>query len=114
MDHDGLEQLVELDGERFFVSEDGRYWVKFDIHEVAASPARPTGLAYSLTLHGPNDERLVGFDNAHPVPPNRLGQPRDHTHIGDRVRIYCYTNARELLTDFWSAVYSMLQKRGIE
>jgi hypothetical protein len=34
---------------------------------VPASAEKPHGLDYSLTLHGPDGEWLVGFDNAHPV-----------------------------------------------
>jgi hypothetical protein len=30
------------------------------------SPVKPHGPDYSLTLHGLDGERLVGFDNAHP------------------------------------------------
>ena len=42
-------------------------WVRFVVTRVAVSPEKPHGLDYSLTLHGPDGERLVGFDNAHPV-----------------------------------------------
>jgi hypothetical protein len=34
---------------------------------VAVSEERPHGLDYSITLHGNENERLVGFDNAHAV-----------------------------------------------
>jgi hypothetical protein len=65
----GLDQLLDLNGEVLVISTDGKYWVKFEVHEVEVSVSKPHGLKYSLTLHGPGNKRLVGFDNAHPVPP---------------------------------------------
>jgi hypothetical protein len=44
------------------------------------SPEKPHGLDYSLTLHGPDGERLVGFDNTQPVARQKRGGPRDHRH----------------------------------
>jgi len=37
----------------------------------AAAARGPHGLKYSLTLHGPDGSRLIGFDNAHPVRESR-------------------------------------------
>jgi len=114
MEDRSLGQLVELDGEIFDVSNDGLYWVKFEVHEVEASSSRPHGLAYSLTLHGPNDQRLVGFDTAHPVRPKKRGDQQDHLHVGEHTRPYLYRTAGGLLEDFWATVESVLRKRGIE
>jgi hypothetical protein len=36
--------------------------VRFVVTRVAVSPEKPHGLDYSLTLHGPDGERLVGFN----------------------------------------------------
>lgn len=36
---------------------------------------RPHGLSYSLVLRAPDGERLVGYDNAHPV---RDGEALEH------------------------------------
>jgi len=36
----------------------------------------PHGLDYSLTLHGPDGERLVGFDNARPAARRKRGERR--------------------------------------
>jgi hypothetical protein len=33
----GLDRLLELDGEVLVLSEDGGYWVKFEVHEVEVS-----------------------------------------------------------------------------
>lgn len=46
----------------------GGYWLKFEITKVKASEEKPHGLDYSFTLHGPDNQRLIGFDNAHNVP----------------------------------------------
>lgn len=65
-DH-GLEFLLAFNG-RIHHLEKG-YWLKFDIMRVTATAERPHGLSYSFTLHAPDGTRLVGFDNAHDVPP---------------------------------------------
>jgi len=64
-DH-GLENLLALDGDAYVIHESG-YWVKFEVKCVRPSKERPHGIRYSLTLHGPNNGRLIGFDNAHAV-----------------------------------------------
>jgi hypothetical protein len=75
-----LNVLLDLDGQVLVVDPEGSHWVRFVVTRVPASPERPHGLDYSLTLHGPNGERLVGFDNAHPVKRQRRGEPQDHRH----------------------------------
>ena len=49
------------------VDPEGGHWVRFVVTQAPVSPEKPHGIDYSLTLHGPDGERLVGFDNAHPV-----------------------------------------------
>lgn len=68
-----LDALLDLDGQLLVVDERGEYWVEFKVRQVPATQERPHGLDYSLTLHGKNNERLVGFDNAHRV--RRTGGP---------------------------------------
>jgi Family of unknown function (DUF6516) len=85
---------------------------------VLVSEAKPHGLDYSLTLHGPDGARLVGFDNAHPVretagPGARRRIALDHKHRLRTVRAYEYKDAATLLEDFWKAVEAVLQERGI-
>src|SRR5690606_28441277 len=63
----GLEALLDLDGEAFVIDPAGQYWVYFRVRRVLRTPDKPHGLQYSMTLHGPEGKRLVGFDNAHPV-----------------------------------------------
>ena len=80
-----LDALLLLDGEIFFADADGRYFVKFSVKRVEPSAERPHGLSYSLTLHSASGDRLVGFDNAHPVssqrgPAGRKKRTYDHRH----------------------------------
>jgi predicted transcriptional regulator len=61
-----LENLLVLDGDVLFIDDQG-HWAKFEVRRVAASPERPQGIEYSLTLHDSSNQRLAGFDNAHAV-----------------------------------------------
>lgn len=45
-DH-GLDHLLDLDGEVMVISEDAQYWVKFEIHRVPMTAAKPHGVDYS-------------------------------------------------------------------
>jgi hypothetical protein len=63
--------LLDLDGQVLVVDPEGSYWVRFVVTLVPVSPERPHGIDYSLTLHGPDGSRLIGFDNAHPVLPRK-------------------------------------------
>jgi hypothetical protein len=80
---------------------------------VPVSPEKPHGLDYSLTLHGPECERLVGFDNAHPVEWQKRGDPQDHCHRLRSIRPYECRDAAALLADFWEAVDAVLRERGV-
>jgi hypothetical protein len=116
-DH-SLDTLLDLDGQVFVVDPDGKYWVKFTVTKVDASPEKPHGLDYSLTLHGEKGQRLVGFDNAHPVkknssPGGRKHIIQDHRHRRGSVMPYEYASAVKLLTDFWAEVDAVLKKKGI-
>jgi hypothetical protein len=107
-DH-GLDDLLLLDGEIFFADSAGKQLVKFVVKRVEPSAERPHGLSYSLTLHGPDGERLVGFDNAHPIaaqsgPGRRKKVEHDHRHRLKTVRPYEYRDAGTLLADFWEQV----------
>ncbi|NDJ12302.1 MAG: hypothetical protein EBY17_14080 [Acidobacteriia bacterium] len=113
-----LDTLLDLDGQVFIVDEAGEYWVKFRVRRIAVSPERPHGLDYSLTLHGKNNERLIGFDNAHGVrqsarPGGAGGVEYDHKHGLQSVRPYRYRDAAALLADFWTEVDQVLRERGV-
>jgi predicted transcriptional regulator len=72
-----LDVLFDLDGQVLVVDPEGGHWVRFVVTRVPVSHEKPHGMDYSLTLHGPDGERLVGFDNAHPVAKQRHGGPQD-------------------------------------
>lgn len=113
-----LDTLLELDGQILVVDTAGKHWVKFIVKKVNPSPERPHGLSYSLTLHDETGERLVGFDNAHPVsegssPRKRISKRHDHKHRIRTVKPYGYTDAAALLKDFWTEVDAVLKEKGI-
>ena len=111
----GLDTLLDLHGQTLFVYEAG-HWVKFIVYRTDVTAERPHGLSYSLTLHAPDGERLVGFDNAHSVrrrrgPGNRNHRERDHRHRLRTIRPYEYRDAVTLLEDFWNEVDGVLKER---
>jgi hypothetical protein len=137
-----LDALLELDGQVLVIDPETRHWVRFVVRRVPVREAKPHGLDCSLTLHGPDGERLIGFDNAHPVRgrsgpggkpgttfdhKHRLKTARrrsiegcistsstfDHKHRLKTVRPYKYKDGATLLTDFWSAVGAILREKGI-
>lgn len=108
-----LDVLLELDGQVLVVDPEGGHWVRFVVTRVPVSPEKPHGLDYSLTLHGPDGERLVGFDNAHPVARQKRGEPRDHRHRLRTIKAYDYRDAATLLGDFWTTVDAVLRERGV-
>ncbi len=108
-----LDVLLDLDGQVLVVDPEGGHWVRFVVTRVPASPEKPHGLDYSLTLHGPDGERLVGFDNAHPVGRQKRGGPQDHRHRLRTIGAYEYRDAATLLADFWETVDGVLRERGV-
>ena len=109
----GLHALLDLDGVVLFIDSDGLHWVKFTVNEVPASPEKPHGLDYSLTLHKADGIRIAGIDNAHPVGKQKRGEPQDHKHRLKSVSPYDYRDAATLLTDFWKLVDAVLTERGV-
>ena len=113
-----LDALLDLDGQVLVIDQENRFWVRFAVRRVPASGAKPHGLDYSLTLHGPDGERLMGFDNAHAVrsrsgPGGKPGSTFDHKHRLKVARPYKYKDVATLLADFWSAVDAVLRDKGI-
>ena len=87
---------------------------------MAESAEKPHGLDYSFTLHGPDNRRLVGFDNAHGVPATgsrfkRRPQAADHWHRTERDagRPYGFKDAETLIYDFFDEVERVLKEHGI-
>jgi hypothetical protein len=113
-DDPALELLLGSSGE-IFELEDG-YRVKIEARQVTPRPEIPHGIRYSLTLHDPQGERVIGFDNAHRprllrrtrFEPKRA--TRDHMHKPGIVMEYTYRSAAQLLEDFWSAVFLYMEK----
>jgi len=113
---DPLEQyLSDLDGRIFFL--DGGYFAKFVFHVVSTDDRKPHGFDYSLTLHDASGERVMGYDNAHPVKegsgPGKKSRSRrqfDHRHRGKRTTRYEYKDLATLLDDFWDEVDRIIEK----
>ena len=95
------------------VIDEGGYWVKFVVHLVPATADKPHRFDYALTLHGPDGERLVGFDNAHSVAGRGRGTAKDHKHRLRTVRPYDYADAAALLAAFWKEVESVMREMGV-
>jgi hypothetical protein len=110
-----LDVLLDLDEQVFVVDPEGGHWVRFVVTRVPVSPEKPHGIDYSITLHGADGERLVGFDNAHRVARQRRGEPQDHRHRHrlQNIRPYAYQDAATLLADFWTTVDAVLRERGV-
>lgn len=110
------EYLIDLDGQ---IMELGSgFWAKFSARRVPASSERPAGIDYSLCLFSPGDDRLLCYDNAHPVwegtgPGAKKSKTHDHVHRGDRIRPYAYASAAALLEAFWLDVNAILEERGV-
>ena len=113
-----LAALLDLDGQVLVVDPEARHWVRFVVRRIQPTEAKPHGLDYSLTLHGPDGERLAGFDNAHPVkgrsgPGGNTSAANDHKHRLKAMRPYEYRDAATLLGDFWNTVDAVLRAKGV-
>ena len=105
-----LETLLDLDS---MIMEVGQgLWVKINAKRIKTPDHnKPYGIKYLLTLHDPNGQRLLGYDNAHRIPKSNVKVPADHKHKGERIVIYNYQNAEQLLADFWNDVDLILKRR---
>jgi Family of unknown function (DUF6516) len=113
-----LEFLLGFDGHVHWL--DQGYRLKFEIKRVKPTKERPHGLRYSFTLHDPDGQRLMGFDNAHGVVPKgsrylKRRPATDHWHRteDDAGRPYSFTTADALLEDFFREATRILAERGI-
>ena len=109
-----LENLLNLNGEIFPM--DNGYWVKFEAKAVKKSKIIPHGVKYSLTLHDKNNQRVIGYDNAHSFKSKkRYGAKKetyDHIHKQMDIVAYEFESASQLIEDFWkSAEYYMENNR---
>ena len=104
-----LETLIDMNG--YIIEVGGGCWVKIEARRVEADLNKPSGVKYSLTLHDFKGERILGYDNAHRVPPLSSKSPHDHIHKGEAARSYDYKDAASLLEDFWKDVDRIVEKR---
>jgi hypothetical protein len=113
-----LELLLGYDGRvHYFASG---HTLRFEVRLIGKSVRTPYGIAYSLTLHTPHGKRLLGFDNAHPVP-HRGGRhikPKaeaDHWHrtTNDAGRPYDFVSVEKLLEDFFREAERTLAEQGV-
>lgn len=114
----GLEYLLGLN-DNIEVQNDEGYWVKMEACRVAATPDRPHGIKYSLTLHKPQGDRLLGFDNAHSVKPEgsafkhagkKYPFDHQHRHAKDEGILYEFNTSYQLISDFYKEVDRILKE----
>lgn len=113
-----LEWLLDYDGRRHYYASG--HFLKFEIRLVEQSGQVPHGIAYSFTFHDPEGVRLIGFDNAHPVPHTggryvKAKAEADHWHrtINDEGRPYTFVSVEQLLEDYFSEVERICKGQGI-
>jgi hypothetical protein len=112
----GVSTLLDLHNQ--ILSQDDGYWIKIEAWQVAVSQGIPHGIRYSLTLHEPYGERILGYDNAHPLQPprgfkysgRRLPYDHKHRHASDQGIAYEFKDAYQLLSDFFSEVDRVLKE----
>ena len=111
----GLRTLLDLSGQ--VIDQEDGYWVKIEAWEVDRSDEIPNGIRYSLTLHAPNGQRILGYDNAHPVRVRRgryggrrLPFDHKHRHAADTGVPYECKDAHQLLSDFFVEVDAVLKE----
>jgi hypothetical protein len=116
-DH-GITTLLDLHDQ--ILDQGGGYWIKIEAWVVAVSANTPHGIRYSLTLHEPYGNRILGYDNAHAVKPpkkfkyagTRLPYDHKHRHASDHGVPYAFKDAHQLLSDFFAEVDRVLEEIG--
>jgi len=106
-----LDPLLDLDDTRIDVG--GGYWVALRAKRVPRSEGKPHGIDYSLCLIGPDEARVVCYDNAHLVRSGRRQGAKDHRHFRGSVWPYRYVDPGTLLSNFWTDVYRVLKDEGL-
>ncbi len=108
--------LLDLDGS--ILDQGNGYWIKIEARRIAPTAEVPHGIYYCLTLHEPYGQRILGFDNAHPIKPPKkfkyagriLGSDHKHRHARDKGVPYEFTSAHQLLVDFFSEADRVLNE----
>lgn len=112
----GLETLLDLSG--YIIDQGGGFWVKVEAWQVPPTAAVPHGIRYALTLHEPYGKRIMGYDNSHAVKPpkkfkfagQRFAYDHKHRHVADKGIPYAFTDAHQLLADFFTEVDRVLEE----
>jgi len=112
----GIENLLDLHNQ--VIDQGGGYWIKIEAWRVDATRHIPHGVRYSLTLHEPYGRRILGYDNAHraalPKKFKYAGQilafDHKHRHVSDKGIPYEFTDAYQLLSDFFEEVDRVLRQ----
>jgi hypothetical protein len=112
----GIFTLLDLHGQ--VLDQGNGYWIKIEAWRVEVSAQIPHGVRYTLTLHEPYGKRILGYDNAHAVKPqkrfkfagHRLPYDHKHRHISDKGVPYEFQDAFRLLTDFFQEVDRVLKE----
>jgi hypothetical protein len=115
-DDGGIRNLLELSGQ--IIDQGNGYWIRIEAWEVPRSKNIPHGIRYSLSLHAPSGERLMGYDNAHAVKPpkkfkyagTRLPHDHRHRHSKDKGVPYHFQSAYQLMEDFFKEVDQVLKE----
>ena len=113
----GLDTLLDLHGS--IIDQGDGYWVNIQARLLDnPSDERPHGISYSLTLHDPYNQRILGFDNAHSI--KSAGRKKytgrlveyDHKHRSpkDKGIPYEFVSAYQLLKDFFNEVDKVLKE----
>lgn len=103
-----LDMLLDLDGS-ILVQTDAGHWIGIRAKRVEKTPRRPHGVSYSLTFHAPDNQRILGYDNAHGTAIRRVPFDHRHRHPSDKGRPYSFQSAEQLLKDFFSDVDNWLK-----
>ena len=107
--------------DRQWIGYEKGYWATFRVRRVDVSEERPHGFQYSLSLHNADDDRVLGYDNAHGVqvgsgPAKRSRRPKAFDHVNRRGRKpvpYEFTTPYKLLEDFFADVDTILKEEGV-
>jgi len=114
----GLDYLLDLDGE--ILAQDKGCWIKIEARRLGKPTKEcPHGIKYSLTLHDRFGERLLGFDNAHPIKTKKRGRfvgrriVYDHMHKDSKNEAvpYIFKSAEHLVLDFFNEVDKILNEK---
>jgi hypothetical protein len=117
--YDEPDYSLSLD--RQWIGYEKGYWATFRVRRVEVSEERPHGFQYSLSLHDANDDRVLGYNNAHAIdvgsgPARKSRRPRAYDHINRRGRKpvpYTFTTPYKLLEDFFADVDRILKEEGV-